>query len=124
MNTSEAEFYRSLRSTFSIEAHEHMRSISLSLIELETVEESQKRKAIIETIYREFHSLKGAARAVDISEIETICHMLESIFADIKKEILVVSIEMFDIFNRALDVIEEVLSLDIDESCDISDLMQ
>ena len=124
MNTSEAEFYRNLRSTFSVEAHDHMRNISLSIIELETTEDLQERKTIIETIYREFHSLKGAARAVDISEIETICHMLESIFADIKKEILVISIEMFDIFNRALDVLEEILSLDIDESFDISDLMQ
>ena len=124
MNTSEAEFYRNLRSTFSVEAHDHMRNISLSIIELEMAEDLQARKTIIETIYREFHSLKGAARAVDISEIETICHMLESIFADIKKEILVISIEMFDIFNRALDVLEEILSLDIDESFDISDLMQ
>jgi len=124
MNTSEEEFYRSLRSTFSIEAHDHMRNISLSIIELETAEDPQERKTIIETIYREFHSLKGAARAVDISEIETICHMLESIFADIKKEILIISIEMFDIFNRTLDVLEEILSLDIDESFDISDLMQ
>lgn len=124
MNTSEAEFYRSLRSTFSIEAHDHMRKISLSIIELETAENPQERKTIIETIYREFHSLKGAARAVDISEIETICHMLESIFSDIKKEILVISIEMFDIFNKALDVLEEILLLDIDESFDISDLIQ
>lgn len=124
MNTSEAEFYRNLRSTFSIEAHDHMRNISLSIIELETAENPQERKTIIETIYREFHSLKGAARAVDISEIETICHMLESIFADIKKETLVISIEMFDVFNRVLDVLEEILLLDIDESFDISELMQ
>jgi len=124
MNTSEVEFYRNLRSTFSIEAHDHMRNISLAIIELETAEDSHERKTIIETIYREFHRLKGAARAVDISEIETICHMLESIFADIKKEILVISIEMFDIFNRTLDVLEEILLLDIDESFDISELMQ
>lgn len=50
--------------------------------------------------------------------------MLESIFSDIKKEILVISIEMFDIFNKALDVLEEILLLDIDESFDISDLIQ
>jgi len=124
MNTSEEEFYRKLRSTFSIEAHDHMRNISLSIIELETAVDSKEKKTIIETIHREFHSLKGAARAVDIYEIETICHMLESIFADIKKEKLVISMEMFDVFIKSLDILEEILSLDIDESFDISDLMQ
>lgn len=124
MNTSEAEFYRKLRSTFSIEAHDHMRNISMAIIELESVSDISERKTIIETIHREFHSLKGAARAVDISEIETICHKLESIFADIKKDILVVSREMFDIFNRALDVLEDILSLDVDENYDITDIMQ
>lgn len=123
MNTSEAEFYRKLRSTFAIEAHEHMRNISLSIIELETTEDSKESKIIVETIHREFHSLKGAARAVDISEIESICHMLESIFSDIKKGIIVISTQMFDIFNRALDVLEEILSLDVGENYDISSLM-
>lgn len=124
MNTNEAEFYRKLRSTFTIEAHDHMRNISLSIIELETTLDAQDRKTIIETIHREFHSLKGAARAVDISEVETICHMSESIFADIKKGVLVISTEMFDVFYRTLDVLEEILDLDVYESYDISELMQ
>lgn len=124
MNTNEIEFYKRLRSTFAVEAHDHMRNISLLIIELETAEDIQDRKTIIETIHREFHSLKGAARAVDISEIETICHMMESIFSDIKNGILNISSEMFDSFNKALDVIEEVLSLDIDESFNISELMK
>lgn len=124
MNTSEEEFYRKLRSTFSIEAHDHMRNISLSIIELETAVDSKEKKTIIEIIHREFHSLKGAARAVDIYEIETICHMLESIFSDIKKEKLAISKEMFDVFIKALDVLEEILSLDIDQNFDISDLMK
>lgn len=124
MNISEEEFYRKLRSTFSIEAHDHMRNISLSIIELETAVDIKEKKTIIEIIHREFHSLKGAARAVDIYEIETICHMLESIFSDIKKEKLFITIEMFDIFIKALDVLEEILSLDLNQSFDISDLMQ
>lgn len=124
MSTSEIEFYRNLRSTFAIEAHDNIRNLSSLIIELETAEESKERKTIIETIYREFHSLKGAARAVDISEIETICHMLENIFSDIKKEVLSISVEMFDIFNKVLDILEEILSLDIEESFDISELMK
>lgn len=124
MNTSEMEFYSNLRSTFAVEAHEHIKNLSLLIIELETAEELQERKTIIETIYREFHSLKGAARAVDISEIETICHMLENIFSHIKKEMLPISVEMFDILNKVLDILEEILSLDIEENFDISELME
>lgn len=110
MNTNDAEFLEKLLSTFKVEAHDHLRTISLSLVELEKSTDKGK-KSIIETIHREFHSLKGAARAVNIEEIETICHEIESIFSDVKKEILTLNEEMFDVFNEAVDIMEEIISL-------------
>lgn len=110
MNTNDAEFLKKLLSTFKIEAYEHLRTISLSLLELEKSTEEEK-KSIIETIHREFHSLKGAARAVNIEKIETICHKIEGIFSDVKKGILSLNGKMFDIFNEAVDIIEEIISL-------------
>ncbi|MBC2581454.1 response regulator [Clostridium sp. DJ247] len=119
MNINDAEFFKKLRSTFNIEAHEHLRTISLSMIELEK-EQIEDRKSVIETIHREFHSLKGAARSVNIREIETICHNVENIFSNIKKGKSILSSEMFDILNKAVDTIEDILSLSDSETKDIS----
>lgn len=109
MNTNDDEFLKKLIYTFKIEAHDHLKNISLSLLELEKSQGDEK-KSVVETIHREFHSLKGAARAVNIEEIETICHRVESIFSDIKKEKLVLNEEMFDVFNESVDIMEEIIS--------------
>ena len=101
MNINDAEFFKKLRSTFKIEAHEHLRNISLSLLELENESTEEEKKSIVERIHREFHSLKGASRAVSIREIETICHIIESIFSEIKKGKIVLNAEMLDTFNAA-----------------------
>lgn len=123
MNINDAEFLKKLRSTFKIEAHEHLRTISLSLLQLENESIEDEKKRIIETTYREFHSLKGAARAVSVKEIETICHTVESIFSDIKKGNLELTLEMLDVFNESADAIEEILFLPEDTFKDISRLM-
>lgn len=120
MHINDAEFFKKLRSTFTIEAHEHLRTISLSLIELEKISTEEDRVTIIETIHREFHSLKGASRAVNMKEIENLCHILETIFSKTKKETLQLNEEMFDIFNEAIDAIEDILSLNEDEIKDVS----
>ncbi|QXM06192.1 Hpt domain-containing protein [Crassaminicella indica] len=123
MNRNDAEFFKKLRYTFKIEAYEHLKTISLSLVKLEKAFAKEDQKSLVEAIHREFHSLKGAARAVNMKEIETICHMLENIFSKVKKEILICNVEMFDIFNRAIDTIEEILSLNEDKVRDISEIM-
>ena len=124
MSINDAEFLKKLRSTFKIEAYEHLRIISLSLIELEKESKEEEKKSIIETIHREFHSLKGASRAVSIKEIETICHKVESIFSDIKKGNLNLSAEMLDIFNVALDTVEDIISLPENKIKDISEIIE
>lgn len=124
MNTNDAEFLKRLRSTFNIEAHDHLKNISLSLLELENKHNTEERTAIIEIIYREFHSLKGAARAVSVREIETICHTLESIFSSIKKGKINLNIEMFDRFNDVVNTMEEILSLPDSEVKDVSNIIE
>ncbi|WP_099190847.1 hybrid sensor histidine kinase/response regulator [Tepidibacter mesophilus] len=123
MHINDAEFFKKLRSTFTIEAYEHLRIISLSLIELEKMFVEENKKTIVETIHREFHSLKGASRAVSIKEIESICHTMENIFSKIKKETLELNEQMFDIFNESIDIIEDILSSHEGEIKDISVIM-
>jgi two-component system chemotaxis sensor kinase CheA len=105
METQEAEFIERLRATFKVEADEHLQAISACLLDLEkpSPTSSSAPSSLIENIYREAHSLKGAARAVDFSEIEAICQALESAFSEWKRRREVPSPQAFDLIHRALD---------------------
>src|ERR1700690_280667 len=82
---AEEEFLRSLRATFKIEAAEHLQAIGSGLLELEKTAEPASQQQIVETVFRAAHSLKGAARAVNLTEIELLCQSLEELFAAWKR---------------------------------------
>lgn len=65
MDNKDAEFLKRIQATFRVEAQEHLRGISEGLLALEKAPEPTRRAQLIETVFRETHSLKGAARAVD-----------------------------------------------------------
>jgi len=104
-------FLSKLREAFAIEAEEHVQSMTAGLLELEQVSAVAKQKELIEVIFREAHSLKGAAGAVDRSDLQAICQVLESIFSEWKRQPSPVTAETFDILNRALDLVRKLLRL-------------
>ena len=59
--TSREEFIKKLRETFKIEATEGITAMTSNLLELEKVQTEEKRVELIESIFRNAHSLKGAA---------------------------------------------------------------
>jgi two-component system, chemotaxis family, sensor kinase CheA len=85
MTSVDEEFLRTLRATFKVEAAEHLQAIGTSLLELEKAAPPAKHQQLIETMFRAAHSLKGAARAVDFTEIESHCQSLEDLFAAWKR---------------------------------------
>ncbi len=102
------EFLARLRATFFLEAEEHLQAISAGLLELEAQPGSEQSAATVELIYREVHSLKGAARAANVSTVETVCQALESIFAGWKSR--VPAPKEFDLMYRATDALRAALS--------------
>ena len=79
------DFLRELRATFRIEAAEHLQAIASGLVQLEKLTAAAGRQPVIETVFRAAHSLKGAARAADFSDIESLCQSLETLFAGWKR---------------------------------------
>lgn len=110
MTDKDTEFLQRLLVTFKVEADEHLKGISSGLLELEKCEAPERQQTLIEIIFREAHSLKGAARAVNLVEIETLCQALESVFSDLKKQILSASVELFDLFQEVLALLERLLA--------------
>jgi len=105
MSTKEDEFLKQLRATFKVEAAEHLQAIAAGLLELEKTPAPQAQRKIVETVFRAAHSLKGAARAVDFTEIESLCQSLEDVFASWKRQESAPSPDAFDTLHRKLDAI-------------------
>lgn len=105
-------FLIKLLATFRVEADEHLRALSTGLLELEKAPADGKQADIVERIFRETHSLKGAARAVNLTEIESVCQALESVFAALKRKELAVSPALFDLLHQAADTLNLLLAAD------------
>ncbi len=103
------DFLKRLLATFRIEADEHLKAISAGLIELEKRPAADRYMEIIETVFREVHSLKGAALAVNLKEIGAICQPLESVFSALKAHQFAVSQPLFDLLYRTIDALSEML---------------
>lgn len=110
MAKKDNDFLKKLQATFAIEADEHLKAISAGLLELEKTPAAEKQQEIVEGIYREAHSLKGAARAVNRTDIESVCQPLESAFAALKRGATAFSPELFDLFHQTINGLERLLS--------------
>ncbi|PWR74063.1 hybrid sensor histidine kinase/response regulator [Methanospirillum lacunae] len=110
MGLTGEEFLAQLLETFKGEAQEHLQTIASGLIVLEQnstpVDEYEK---VIEQVFRETHSLKGAARAVGLREIETLCQQQESVFSEVKKGKLILTPDSFDLFHEVIHAVEQLL---------------
>ena len=111
MDFNSEAFLQELLETFRIEAREHLQTLTNGLLKLEKIDPADK-PALVEEIFREAHSLKGAARAVDMADIEQLCQAMESVFAACKREAITLSPAAFDVLHRTLDVVTDLVESD------------
>jgi two-component system chemotaxis sensor kinase CheA len=101
---------RRLLSTFKVEARDLLNILTSGLVRLEKSPSANIQAEIVEIIYRGTHSLKGAARAVNVADIETICQSLEDIFSEWKESGRAdLSKETFDAVFSTVDVINKII---------------
>jgi len=113
---NENELLKKLREAFKIESDERLANLSRGLLELEKASSESEIKPVLEIIFREAHSLKGAARAVNLTDIEGLCQSIEGIFSALKQNKISLSSELFDTLHDALHAMENVLSISETES--------
>ena len=111
MTQKEAEFMAKLLATFKVESDEHLKVISDGLLSLEGKGEKKEKKDVLESIYREAHSLKGAARAVNLEFIQDICQSLENVLSAWKENKIQPSPKLYNTLYAAIDMIGNYLSL-------------
>ena len=105
MTVHDALFIQQLQAAFHAEAQEHLQAMSSCLLELEKATAGPAARPILEQIFREVHSLKGAARAVAFADIERVCQELENVFAGWKRLDGGAKPEEFDAVSQALDLL-------------------
>ena len=109
MDKKQEAFLLELLNDFRIEAVEHHQAIVNGLIELEKNPPSGDYNQLVETTFREVHSLKGAARAVNQAEIGRFCQSIEGIFHSLKQGVVTLTQDHFDALYQAVDVLGVML---------------
>lgn len=83
MATSNYELEQVLLATFAEEARERLRTITELSLALDSAGGTEKR-ALLDAILRETHTLKGDSRAVDLGRVGAVAHRLEGLFSAIR----------------------------------------
>lgn len=104
------DILRQLLEAFNLEAEERIASMYANLTDLEKCRDSANRGKMLEIVYREAHSLKGAARSVNLQGVEAVCQEMESIFSLLKKEAMSFTPDLFDLLHQAVGGIEQFIT--------------
>lgn len=111
MDLQDEEFLARLLATFGEEASDHVQAIIAGILVIEQ-DSSRTQQSEIEPVYRATHSLKGAARAVGLKDIETVCQHLESVFSSVRKGDLILTQGEFDLVHEVISTLESLLAGD------------
>jgi len=81
VHPTDEDFAAQLRATFYAEAIEHVEALSRGLLELEGLPASARRSELLDGMFREAHSLKGASAAASQPRITAVCQSMETVLA-------------------------------------------
>src|ERR1700722_3177118 len=93
-----------LMATFREELEEHVRALNRDLLALKKDPGAQQR---LKSLFRTAHSLKGAARSVNLGLLEAACHSLEEILAAVRDGRQALQPELFALLFATADAFEE-----------------
>lgn len=95
-----------LRALFKTESEEHLQRLDEGLLRLET---NPKDWATLEEVFREAHSLKGAAKMLGVIDVEMIAHRFEDVLGAAKRGGTVLSSETIERLYGGLDAIRKLV---------------
>ncbi len=98
---------KELRELFKIEASEHLQNLDAGLLRLEKEPRDQK---ILEELFREAHSLKGAARMLGLLDIQNVAHTIEDLLGSAKSGKTIITKEQIDPVYATIDGIKKLVS--------------
>lgn len=104
------DLLKELMETFRVEAADHLQTLNHGLLELERDPQPERRQTLLQETFRAAHSLKGAARAVNLKEIEALAHAVENVLQSARDDGIMLNATMCDSIYDALDSINAALN--------------
>ncbi len=104
MPVEDAELFKD----FLDEAREHLSSIELNMISLE---ENPEDKEVINAVFRPFHSIKGVAGFLNLTDIHELSHEVENLLDGARSGESPITEAIIDIVLKAVDILKEQLNL-------------
>jgi two-component system chemotaxis sensor kinase CheA len=101
---------KELMATFQAELQEHLGMLTKDLLSLEKNPNSDERTNLLTNVFRAAHSIKGAARSVNLKDIETISHRIEDVLVRIREGHLSFTPHLFDVLLAAVDTIGNAMT--------------
>ncbi len=89
-----------LRSIFKIESAEHIQRLEEGFLR---IEKNPQNKAVIEDIFREAHSLKGAAHMLGLNSLESLSNCIEDILSAARDSSVPLTPEIIERLYKGLD---------------------
>ncbi|PKL16274.1 MAG: hybrid sensor histidine kinase/response regulator, partial [Spirochaetae bacterium HGW-Spirochaetae-5] len=89
-----------LRSIFKIESAEHIQRLEEGFLR---IEKNPKNGAVIEEIFREAHSLKGAAHMLGLNNLESVSNCIEDILSAARDSSVPLTPEIIERLYKGLD---------------------
>jgi two-component system chemotaxis sensor kinase CheA len=112
--TSDAGLQGQLVAIFGAEASERVQAMNRHLLALEADPSGDELDEQLAGLFREAHSLKGAAGAVGMAEVEAIAHRLEGVFQGVRGGALRLQPAAFDVLYASVDGIGTLVTAALD----------
>lgn len=117
------DLMQQLLRTFREEADEHLQAINTALLRYERSPEADEQQQMIRTAFRAAHSLKGAARAVSMTEVQTLAHALETVFQHVRDHQRALNSVECDRLYEAVDLLRLILKGDTQPVDGLADIL-
>src|SRR6187402_109952 len=102
-------FSASFMDDYYAEAEEHVVAVRRGLLTLEAALGAELPPAVIEELFRSFHSLKGISAMVELREAELLAHQMESCLRAIRQRDLTLTSVTFETLVDGVRVLENVI---------------
>jgi two-component system chemotaxis sensor kinase CheA len=103
-----------IRDLFSQEAQGRLATLAQLLLALEAGQTGDE-ESIIDSIFRELHTIKGSSAVAGLPDVSSLAHGLEDLVSDVRADRTTISPELIDTLLAGLDGLASVISRSLGE---------
>lgn len=105
-----SDFIASFMDDYFAEAEEHLTAVRRSLLQVESAVGGDSPPAVLEELFRSFHSLKGISAMVELREAERLAHEMESCLGAVRDRQFILTASGFEALVDGVNVLDQVIA--------------